>query len=242
VQAVAAMVKVTHLLDKLPSQCSGGEAQRVALARTLITEPSTYLLDEPLSNLDAKLRREMRAEIDRLHQELRKTFIYVTHDQEEAMTLADRIVVMRGGSIEQVGTPLEIYNDPANYFVADFFGSPSMNLIPGSLEKTAEGTCFRGVSFTLPLPAACMQAAPGPATLGIRPEHLSLQPDNHVIKAEVQLVEPLGKETLLYCDYGGDKPLVAIIEGTQRMHTGEQLELACDARRLYLFGTDGKRL
>jgi sn-glycerol 3-phosphate transport system ATP-binding protein len=242
VHEVAAMVKITHLLDKLPSQCSGGEAQRVALARTLITKPSTYLLDEPLSNLDAKLRREMRAEIDRLHQELRKTFIYVTHDQEEAMTLADRIVVMRAGMIEQVGTPLEIYHDPASYFVADFFGSPSMNLIPGAVEKTSEGMRFRSVSFTLDLPPTLAHAVPGPATLGLRPEHLNIQPYNHAIKAEVQLVEPLGKETLLYCDYDGDKPLVAIIEGTQRVHTGEQLELACDPRRLYLFGTDGKRL
>lgn len=242
VQEVAAMVKITHLLDKLPSQCSGGEAQRVALARTLITEPSAYLLDEPLSNLDAKLRREMRAEIDRLHQALRKTFIYVTHDQEEAMTLADRIVVMRHGMIEQVGTPLEIYNDPASHFVADFFGSPSMNLVPGVVENTSEGRRFRGASFTLDLLPMLAHAAPGPATLGIRPEHLSLQPSNHAIKAEVQLVEPLGKETLLYCDYGGDKPLIAIIEGTQRIHTGAQLELACDPKRLYLFGADGKRL
>jgi ABC-type sugar transport system ATPase subunit len=242
VREVAAMVKITHLLDKLPSQCSGGEAQRVALARTLITEPSTYLLDEPLSNLDAKLRREMRAEIDRLHQELRKTFIYVTHDQEEAMTLADRIVVMRAGMIEQVGTPLEIYNEPASHFVADFFGSPSMNLIAGVVETTSEGKRFRGLNFILDLPQALAHIVPGSATLGIRPEHLSVQPYNHAIKAEVQLVEPLGKETLLYCDYGGDKPLVAIAEGTHRVHTGEHLELAYDARRLYLFGADGKRL
>jgi ABC-type sugar transport system ATPase subunit len=242
VHEVAAMVKITHLLDKLPSQCSGGEAQRVALARTLITEPSTYLLDEPLSNLDAKLRREMRAEIDRLHQELRKTFIYVTHDQEEAMTLADRIVVMRSGLIEQVGTPLEIYNDPASHFVADFFGSPSMNLISGAVENTSEGKRFHGLNLLLKLPQVLAHTAPGPATLGIRPEHLSVQPYNHAIKAEVQLVEPLGKETLLYCDYGGDKPLVAIVDGTRRVHTGEHLELAYDPRRLYLFGADGKRL
>jgi ABC-type sugar transport system ATPase subunit len=242
VQEVAAMVKITHLLDKLPSQCSGGEAQRVALARTLITEPSTYLLDEPLSNLDAKLRREMRAEIDRLHQELKKTFVYVTHDQEEAMTLADRIVVMRDGLIEQVGTPLEIYNDPVSHFVADFFGSPSMNLIPGVVEKTSEAVRFRSVRFALDLPPALAHAAPGPATLGLRPEHLSLQPYDNAFKAEVRLVEPLGKETLLYCDYGGDKSLIAIVEGTQRFQTGEQLELACDPRRLYLFGADGKRI
>jgi len=242
VREVATMVKITHLLDKLPSQCSGGEAQRVALARTLITEPSTYLLDEPLSNLDAKLRREMRAEIDRLHQELRKTFIYVTHDQEEAMTLADRIVVMRGGLIEQVGTPLDIYHDPASYFVADFFGSPSMNLIPGTVEHRSDGVRFRGVNFTLDLPSALAHAASGPATLGVRPEHVRLQPYDSIVKAEVRLVEPLGKETLLYVDYGSDKPLIAIIEGTQMFQAGEHVELACDAKHLYLFGTDGSRI
>jgi multiple sugar transport system ATP-binding protein len=117
-----------------------------------------------------------------------------------------------------------------------------MNLIPGAVEKTSEGMRFRSKSFTLDLPPTLAHAAPGSATLGLRPEHLSIQPYNHTIKVAVQLVEPLGKETLLYCDYDGDKPLVAIIEGTQRVHTGEQLELACDPRRLYLFGTDGKRL
>src|ERR671932_1140712 len=123
VRQVAEMVRITHLLDKMPAQCSGGESQRVALARTLVTNPSTFLLDEPLSSLDAKLRRELRAECDRLHEELKRTFIYVTHDQEEAMTLADRIVVMRGGEIEQMGSPLEIYHDPVSYFVAGFFGN-----------------------------------------------------------------------------------------------------------------------
>ena len=133
VREVAEMVRIGHLLDKMPSQCSGGESQRVALARTLVTNPSTFLLDEPLSSLDAKLRRELRAECDRLHEELKRTFIFVTHDQEEAMTLADRIVVMRGGEIEQVGSPMEIYSNPVSYFVADFFGSPSMNLVAGEI-------------------------------------------------------------------------------------------------------------
>ena len=137
VREVAEMVRLTALLGKLPGACSGGEAQRVALARTLVTNPSTFLLDEPLSSLDAKLRRELRAECDRLHQELKKTFIFVTHDQEEAMTLADRIVVMRAGDIEQVGSPMEIYSNPASEFVADFFGSPSMNLVAGEITAMA---------------------------------------------------------------------------------------------------------
>jgi ABC-type sugar transport system ATPase subunit len=242
VSEVAAMVKITHLLDKLPNQCSGGEAQRIALARTLITEPSSFLLDEPLSNLDAKLRREMRAEIDRLHQTLQKTFIYVTHDQEEAMTLADRIVVMRGGRIEQVGTPLEIYNDPVSYFVADFFGNPSMNLIPGVLEQTADGARFRGASLTLDVPPELSHAASTTLTLGLRPEHFRVQPNGGVFQAEVRLVEPLGKDTLLYFDYGGDKPLIAVAEGTRAFQTGDRLGLMYDHKRLYLFDADGKRI
>ena len=136
----------------MPSQCSGGESQRVALARTLVTNPSTFLLDEPLSSLDAKLRRELRAECDRLHQALKRTFIFVTHDQEEAMTLADRIVVMRAGEIEQVGSPMEIYSDPVSYFVADFFGSPSMNLIAGEIVHA-------GGAAALPLAALRSRAA-----------------------------------------------------------------------------------
>ena len=242
VREVAAMVKITHLLDKLPGQCSGGEAQRVALARTLVTEPSAFLLDEPLSNLDAKLRRETRAEIDRLHQTVAKTFIYVTHDQEEAMTLADRIVVMRDGIIEQVGTPLDIYNDPVSVFVADFFGSPSMNLIPGSIVSTSEGPRFRGPGLTLDLPPTWAPMAPASATLGLRPEHLSVQPTGGAFQAEVRLVEPLGKDTLLYFDYGGGKPLIAVVEGTREFQTGACLGLTCDPKRLYLFDADGKRL
>ena len=152
VREVADMVRIGHLLDKMPAQCSGGESQRVALARTLVTNPSTFLLDEPLSSLDAKLRRELRAECDRLHQVLKRTFIFVTHDQEEAMTLADRIVVMRAGEIVQVGSPMEIYSNPVNYFIADFFGSPSMNLVAGEVVRNNGVARFRSALFDIPLP------------------------------------------------------------------------------------------
>ncbi len=163
VREVAEMVRLTALLDKMPSACSGGESQRVALARTLVTNPSTFLLDEPLSSLDAKLRRELRAECDRLHQELKKTFIYVTHDQEEAMTLADRIVVMRAGDIEQIGSPMEIYSQPATDFVADFFGSPSMNLIAGEIVGEDGAPHFRSphISVALPEPFDLAARRPG---------------------------------------------------------------------------------
>src|SRR5262245_57227976 len=177
VAEVAEMVRISHLLDKMPSQCSGGESQRVALARTLVTEPSTFLLDEPLSSLDAKLRRELRAECDRLHQELKRTFIFVTHDQEEAMTLADRIVVMRGGEIEQVGSPMEIYGDPASTFVADFFGSPSMNLVMGELSHAGGHARFRSAALSLDLGDGFGHVPAGPVTLGIRPEHTGVRRD-----------------------------------------------------------------
>src|SRR6202140_5903855 len=152
VREVAEMVHVSRLLDKMPNQCSGGESQRVALARTLVTDPSTFLLDEPLSSLDAKLRRELRAECDRLHQALKRTFIYVTHDQEEAMTLAARIGVMRLGEIVQIGSPMEIYSNPVNYFVADFFGSPSMNLVAGEIVQENRATRLRSAKLDVVLP------------------------------------------------------------------------------------------
>ena len=143
-----------------------------------MTNPSTFLLDEPLSSLDAKLRRELRAECDRLHEELKRTFIFVTHDQEEAMTLADRIVVMRGGEIEQVGSPMEIYSDPVSYFVADFFGSPSMNLVAGEVDWAEAAVAIsRRAAFAVALPHRFPQRPAGPATFGIRPEHVAVRLD-----------------------------------------------------------------
>jgi ABC-type sugar transport system ATPase subunit len=242
---VAEMVRITPLLDKLPGQCSGGEAQRIALARTLITDPLAFLLDEPLSSLDAKLRREMRAEIDRLHQELDKTFIYVTHDQEEAMTLADRIVVMRAGLIEQVGTPLEIYGDPDSYFVADFFGSPSMNLISGNVQISGGDAAFEGAGMSANLSNGFSGIAEGSYTLGVRPEHLGVSPagaGGAVLECEVELVEPLGKDTLLYFEHGAQKPTIAVVDGTGDHRAGSRMALTISPEALYLFGSDGRRV
>ena len=242
VREVADMVRITHLLHKLPVECSGGEAQRAALARTLITDPAAFLLDEPLSSLDAKLRREMRAEIDRLHEELKKTFVYVTHDQEEAMTLADRIVVMRDGVIEQVGTPLEIYTDPVSYFVADFFGSPSMNLIAGTVEGSNGAAAFSGAGIEFNLPDAYAGVASGDYTLGVRPEHVIVGSQEAAISCDVQLVEPLGKDTLLYFEHGAERPTIAIVEASDRFKAGEQLNVTFDSRHVYLFEPDGTRV
>jgi ABC-type sugar transport system ATPase subunit len=245
VREVADMVRIGHLLEKMPNQCSGGESQRVALARTLVTNPSTFLLDEPLSSLDAKLRRELRAECDRLHQTLKRTFIYVTHDQEEAMTLADRIVVMRSGEIVQVGSPMEIYSNPTNYFVADFFGSPSMNLVAGDVVQDGTATRFRSTLFELALPERFKAAKLGKATLGIRPEHVEiLVGAKGDIELPVRLVEPLGKDTLLYFDASSERTFVAISEGLGMadIKVGERVALSLDQRRIHLFDAEGRQI
>jgi ABC-type sugar transport system ATPase subunit len=247
VREVAEMVRLTSLLSKLPAACSGGESQRVALARTLVTNPSTFLLDEPLSSLDAKLRRELRAECDRLHQELKKTFIFVTHDQEEAMTLADRIVVMRAGDIEQIGSPMAIYSDPASDFVADFFGSPSMNLVKGEIAGNGSGPSFRAPQLALALPEHFAAAPPGPVTLGIRPEHIRVENGDGAaadLELPVRLVEPLGKDTLLYFDLGSERPFVVVSEGLAlaELDAGDRVGLHLLRDRLFLFAPDGRRL
>jgi ABC-type sugar transport system ATPase subunit len=248
VREVAEMVRLTRLLDQMPAQCSGGESQRVALARTLVTNPSTFLLDEPLSSLDAKLRRELRAECDRLHQALKKTFIFVTHDQEEAMTLADRIVVMRAGVIEQIGSPMAIYSNPVNSFVADFFGSPSMNLLSGEVVHEAGARRFRGFGLAVKLPDRFNGVPAGPITLGIRPEHVAAvragngaDPD---VELPVRLVEPLGKDTLLYFDVGMERPFVTVSEGIAmaELESGAKLALTLARDQICLFGPDGRRI
>ena len=245
VREVAEMVRITHLLNKMPAQCSGGESQRVALARTLVTNPSTFLLDEPLSSLDAKLRRELRAECDRLHEELKRTFIYVTHDQEEAMTLADRIVVMRDGLIEQIGSPMHIYSEPASYFVADFFGSPSMNLIAGDLIHANGDARFRSARFDVALPAPFAGVAPGKVTLGVRPEHVGVRIGaGGANELGLRLVEPLGKDTLLYFDDGTERAFIAVSEGLEHavLKVGTPISLEFDPGRLYVFAPDGRRV
>jgi multiple sugar transport system ATP-binding protein len=248
VQEVAELVRLTRLLNQMPAQCSGGESQRVALARTLVTNPSTFLLDEPLSSLDAKLRRELRAECDRLHQALKKTFIYVTHDQEEAMTLADRIVVMRDGMIEQIGSPMDIYSNPVNNFVADFFGSPSMNLIAGEVAYEAGAPSFRASGFLVHLPERFNGVPSGSVTLGIRPEHVAAKLAGNGATSDVELpvrlVEPLGKDTLLYFDVGMERPFVTISEGSAmaELESGVQLGLTLAREKIFLFSPDGRRI
>ncbi|MES2945387.1 MAG: ABC transporter ATP-binding protein, partial [Pseudomonadota bacterium] len=192
IDEVAAMLQITHLLDRRPSQLSGGQRQRVAMGRALARQPQLFLFDEPLSNLDAKLRVEMRAEIKRLHQASGITSVYVTHDQVEAMTLGSRIAVMKGGVVQQLGSPDEIYNRPSNTYVATFIGSPTMNLLRGT--QAAGQFDIKGATLALPAPHAASELL-----LGIRPEHLVLD-NNSAWRGQVSVVEPTGPDTYVMVD------------------------------------------
>jgi ABC-type sugar transport system ATPase subunit len=236
VAAVARTVHVDHLLEKKPATLSGGEAQRVALARTIIVHPAVFLMDEPLSSLDAKLRVEMRTELKRLHATLGATFIYVTHDQAEAMTMADRIVVMQGGVVQQVGPPLSLYNEPVNRFVAGFIGSPAMNFVEGELGDgyfTADSLRLR----------ARVRTPARRVTLGVRPEHVQVTSADTGGAATVSLIEPMGDETLVFIDYGGPASLVAKVDPEDKIATGDRRRFAFKEDKLLFFdGETGERI
>ena len=207
VAEAASILGLTDYLERRPSDLSGGQRQRVAMGRAIVRHPKVFLFDEPLSNLDAKLRTQMRAEIKRLHKRLGATSIYVTHDQVEAMTLADRIVVMHDGIIEQVGTPMELFENPANTFVAGFLGSPPMNMLEGTVEATPQGpvALIGGQRLTLPSLEGLAGDGGRPVTVGIRPEYVRLVAPGTVgaLDVEVDLVEPLGSEALLHAELDG---------------------------------------
>ena len=243
VRAAAAAVHIQTLLDKLPRQCSGGESQRVALARTIVTDPAVFLMDEPLSSLDAKLRVDMRTELKALHRRLNATFVYVTHDQAEAMTMADRIAVMSKGRIEQVGTPLEIYNRPASQFVAGFFGTPTMNFIEGTIEAVRGGRLFRSNGLEHSLADSVLAAVPGcRAVLGVRSEHVILG-DSAPLKGTVQLTEPLGDTTLVHFDSTSGNRLVAKVGPSTALHPGSTVSFRFETGYCHLFNAEnGARL
>ncbi|KRA42549.1 ABC transporter ATP-binding protein [Devosia sp. Root635] len=222
------------LLDRYPRQLSGGQRQRVAMGRAIVRNPQVFLFDEPLSNLDAKLRVVMRGEIKGLHQRLGVTTVYVTHDQVEAMTMADKIVVMNGGRVEQVGAPLDLYDRPANLFVAGFIGSPAMNAIAGRI--TADG--FMAGDVTLPLPPGVSRA--DNAVYGIRPEHLSLAAAG--VPAIVKLVEPMGSETQVTLTLG-EHTVIGVFRERLKSQPGETVHLQPDLTAIHLFdATTGGRL
>ncbi|HYI91104.1 MAG TPA: sn-glycerol-3-phosphate ABC transporter ATP-binding protein UgpC [Beijerinckiaceae bacterium] len=237
VQRAAEILGLTKLLDRYPRQLSGGQRQRVAMGRAIVRDPQVFLFDEPLSNLDAKLRVAMRAEIKELHQRLKTTTVYVTHDQIEAMTMADKIVVMHDGIVEQIGAPLDLYDRPDNLFVAGFIGSPAMNFIRGRIE--ADGFVADG-GLRLPLRAALAAAAGRPAIYGIRPEHFRLAPEG--LPVEVVVVEPTGSETQVVVRSNGQE-MIAIFRDRVMARPGETIRIAPDPALVHLFDQEsGRRL
>ena len=246
VAAAAETLQLEGLLDRRPAQLSGGQRQRVAMGRAIVREPEAFLFDEPLSNLDAKLRVQMRLEIKRLQRDLGTTSLYVTHDQVEAMTLADRLIVMNAGVAEQIGTPLEIYASPATVFVAGFIGSPAMNFLPATVAEDGSGANLDGVDG--PLPVALSALAEGSRIIvGIRPEHLEPVPrDEAALSVTVDLVEALGADSLVHGQLpgGGQDCVVTVrVDGARHVSAGEVLHLAVAPERVHFFDPDtGGRL
>lgn len=245
VNEAARMLQMEELMDRLPKQLSGGQRQRVAIGRAIVRRPRVFLFDEPLSNLDAALRGKTRVEIAALHRRLDTTMIYVTHDQVEAMTLADRIVVLNGGRVEQIGTPSELYCHPTNTFVAGFIGSPTMNFIPAGPAGSNGAAQVRveGEDNPIATRADTRPGAESELTLGIRPEHLCLADDHDAqLRGEVQVVEEMGESHLLHVRLRGGQTAVARIPGAARMKIGDTAGLRADAENFHLFGADGRTL
>ena len=234
VDRAAGILGLSSYLDRFPRQLSGGQRQRVAMGRAIVRDPQVFLFDEPLSNLDAKLRVQMRTEIKELHQRLKTTSIYVTHDQIEAMTMADRIVVMRDGIVEQSGDPLSLYDAPVNTFVAGFIGSPAMNLVPGvaRVNGRAPSVEFEG-GVRLPMPPGARASDSQPVLFGMRPEHCAVASGDG-LPAEVVVVEPTGADTQLFCRFNGQE-LSSLVRDRTDCRAGDRIGLVPDLARAHLF-------
>src|SRR4051812_42191739 len=240
VRRAAEILGLMPLLERFPRQLSGGQRQRVAMGRAIVRDPQVFLFDEPLSNLDAKLRVAMRTEIKELHQRLKTTTVYVTHDQIEAMTMADKIVVMHDGIVEQIGTPLDLYDKPDNQFVAGFIGSPAMNFLKGKVRLNGTAAFEGPHGVKLPLGAAPADADGRSAVYGIRPEHFTIADDG--AEAEIVVVEPTGSETQVFAKLGGEE-VVAVFRERHQFNPGEKVRLKPDPSLVHLFDeATGKRL
>lgn len=240
VHEAAKILHIEHLLDRKPKALSGGQRQRVALGRAIVRDPAVFLFDEPLSNLDAKLRTQMRTEIALLHKRLGTTFIYVTHDQTEAMTMADRIVVMDSGVIQQTDTPENLYHNPRNIFVASFIGSPSMNFLEGTLEKNQKGFYVRAGTDLIPTTKATakMEKHLGEKVkLGIRPENISVSPTDCTLKGTLKVQENLGSEAYVYIEYANTL-LTAKTPYVVSKNSGEAITFAINPGKLHIFAYD----
>jgi ABC-type sugar transport system ATPase subunit len=243
VEAAASLLQLSAQLDRFPDELSGGQRQRVALGRAIVRQPLAFLMDEPLSNLDALLRVEMRTELLRLHKRVGRTTIYVTHDQIEAMTMADRIVLMDKGEIQQIGSPGEIYDAPANTFVAKFVGSPPMNLVEGGIEPGPGGLFFRG-AVRVPVGGAFTGLSAGPATLGIRPEHIEIVAAAHpdAIAAKVDLVERVGSNSNVLLVIAERASLFASVNADTAVREGDEVHIRIPPQQVRFFDAAGKRV
>jgi len=240
VRRAAEILDVVPYLSRYPRQLSGGQRQRVAMGRAIVRDPKVFLFDEPLSNLDAKLRVQMRAEIKELHQRLKTTTVYVTHDQVEAMTMADRIVVMHDGIVEQIGSPLELYDRPANMFVAGFIGSPSMNLLKGKVAVNGKASFLTEGGVALPLASAPAGSDGRPAYYGFRPEHLTLGGSNaggSGVTAEISVIEPTGSETQVFAKIGTQK-IVGVFRERISAKPGDTLPVTPNLASVHLFDAE----
>ncbi len=246
VRKAADILQISHLLDRKPRELSGGQRQRVAIGRAIVRDPKIFLFDEPLSNLDAELRVRTRVEIAKLHRDIGVTMIYVTHDQVEAMTLADRIVVLRAGIIEQHGTPLDIYNKPANRFVAGFIGSPRMNFVDVTAgANAADSLTVKLAGETIVLPSSDRKIVPDePLSLGLRPEHIVSGATEGIRIGDmtVEHFEQLGGQTIAYGHLGDKQPLSVIIDGQRHFHDSEVIPVSIAAERCHLFDQRGIRI
>ena len=252
VEEAARILDITHLLDRKPAALSGGQRQRVALGRAIVRDPKVFLLDEPLSNLDAKLRAQMRTEISKLHLKLGTTFIYVTHDQTEAMTMGDRIVVMKDGFIQQVDTPQNLYDKPVNEFVAGFIGSPQMNFIDATLGKDGDAYTVSFGKYTIKVPAnkaegADLESFVGKEVVfGIRPENVHDEPDflakveEGIIEAYVEVTEQMGAETYLYLECEG-KAITARVDPASTAKPGDTIKAAFDLQKMHIFDKETEK-
>jgi len=240
VNRAAEILGLVPLLDRFPRQLSGGQRQRVAMGRAIVRDPQVFLFDEPLSNLDAKLRVAMRTEIKELHQRLKTTTVYVTHDQIEAMTMADKIVVMHDGIVEQIGAPLELYDHPSNLFVAGFIGSPAMNFLKGTIRANGRLEFEGPGGARLPLTAAPSGSDGQPAIYGVRPEHFTIADEGP--EADIQVVEPTGSEIQVAARIGGEE-IIAVFRERYQFRPGDKIRLKPDPRFVHLFDEPtGKKL
>jgi lactose/L-arabinose transport system ATP-binding protein len=245
VNEAARILQIEPLLSRKPRELSGGQRQRVAIGRAIVRHPKLFLFDEPLSNLDAELRTQMRVEIAKLHRALGVTMIYVTHDQVEAMTLADRIVVLRGGLVEQIGTPTELYDHPANLFVAGFIGSPKMNFIRATVQANGGGSvtlahpAFAGGSIVAAAPQKGRLEVGAPVTVGLRPDNLQIAGEKPILELTAELAENLGGATQIYASAPEAPGIAMTVNGRPKVKVGDRLSVGLGSGRIYLFDKDG---